>query len=57
MKFETILCEGEALCPKCDGAGGKVTLDHRNWNFITCLKCKGIGKVDWIQKAMGVMNG
>jgi len=40
---------GEEICPACRGIGvepGKSSIEM-------CRTCKGEGKIDWIQKAMG----
>ncbi len=43
---------GEEICPNCHGLG------LRNAIFpsfpLRCRVCRGEGKIDWIQKAMGV---
>jgi len=42
--------EGESICNECNGMG----LHHDPQTYIgICMKCKGAGKLDWIQKAMG----
>ena len=39
------LNEGEEYCNECLGTG---FLNH-----LTCLKCKGSGKLDWVEKVTG----
>jgi len=41
--------EGEELCPICKGSG----IFTKKYSGYICQKCKGRGKIDWIQKAMG----
>ena len=50
--YITIL-PGEEICPICRGIGVK----PGNSSIDLCYRCKGEGKIDWIQKAMGVMDG
>ena len=40
--------EGEMICDKCEGTG---TAKGEEW--ISCSKCLGSGKVDWIENIMG----
>ena len=49
------LNDGEMFCPKCDGKGKlKQTGCYFTTNFVlTCDKCLGDGKIDWIEKATG----
>jgi hypothetical protein len=50
MKIE--LEPGEEICPHCEGKGeepGKYIEGYR----MTCRKCWGEGKLDWIEMAMG----
>jgi DnaJ-class molecular chaperone len=46
---------GEEICPVCKGHGTRTTIGGvRGYNpFGRCGRCKGEGKIDWIQKAMG----
>lgn len=47
------LNEGEIKCPECYG-NKKITdpkLSYIYW--ITCPKCKGKGKLDWIENIVG----
>ena len=46
------LLPGEEICPNCKGSGdgtGKYIEGYR----ITCQRCWGEGKLDWIEMAMG----
>jgi len=52
-----IVKEGEELCPECNGYGIEVgsilnIKDHKK----ICFKCSGHGKVDWIEKAVGIKD-
>ncbi len=52
------LNDGEKFCPKCDGKG-KVKQNgyYLTTNIVlTCDKCLGDGKIDWIEKATGKQN-
>ncbi len=55
------LKKGEILCDKCYGAGcvskkkhTMVDLDHieYDWSY-KCDKCKGTGKLDWVENVVG----
>ena len=49
---ELELLPGEEICPNCKGSGeepGNFVEGFR----ITCHKCWGDGKLDWIEMAMG----
>ena len=43
------LNEGEMVCSKCNGEG-EIPGHRRKF----CPKCKGKGKLDWIENIMGV---
>jgi len=49
--------DGEKFCPKCDGKG---RVPHKWAGYggtrkgsLTCDKCLGEGKIDWIENATG----
>jgi len=43
---------GEIICDKCNGWGNLYSeKDERH--IIRCSKCWGVGKLDWIEKAVG----
>lgn len=43
---------GEIVCDKCNGWGNLYSKgDERH--IIRCNKCWGVGKLDWIEKAVG----
>lgn len=44
------LKEGEVICPKCNGEGKIYGVDY---SYKMCSKCWGVGKLDWIELAMG----
>jgi len=44
------LKEGETICPECKGKG-HFQDDHNN--IQTCEKCKGYGKLDWVEMVVG----
>jgi hypothetical protein len=44
---DVILQDGEMICDKCEGTGETGT------SWVSCGKCLGMGKVDWIENAMG----
>lgn len=47
--------EGEELCPKCNGKGIvplKEVFKTKKVRNLTCSRCYGKGKIDWVQKAM-----
>lgn len=62
------LCSGEKFCRKCNGEG---VVSNRSKNFrplpitaakyLTCSKCFGDGKLDWVEqvtgKALSTMEG
>ena len=53
--MEVELKPGEEICPQCEGTGeepGKFIEGFR----ITCHRCWGDGKLDWIEMAMGKPN-
>lgn len=49
------LNDGEEFCKKCDGRGvvplRKILKEKRVRN-LTCNKCLGKGKIDWVEKVM-----
>jgi hypothetical protein len=50
---------GKIICDKCNGRGEIVepfSESHNSYDcdFITCPKCKGNKKVDWIENVVGV---
>ena len=48
------LLPGEEICPVCKGTGNnQEEKSHSSFTFI-CLRCRGTGKIDWVQKAMGI---
>ena len=49
LQEKITLDEGEDFCPKCEGMGAKTEI-----GFYPCHKCLGKGKLDWIEKIMGV---
>ncbi len=54
--LETLL-PGEEICPDCGGKGGSTLVNsYTNAFFKYCSLCEGRGKIDWIQKAMGVQS-
>lgn len=50
LKRNIKLNPGEEFCPKCNGKGK--TLMKKDVT-LTCSKCYGFGKLDWIENAMG----
>ena len=58
-KRNTVLEKGEEFCPKCGGYGTvPISRDRSNLsrsvkNTLTCDRCFGEGKLDWIEMAMG----
>ncbi|MFW9871520.1 MAG: hypothetical protein ACFFG0_00250 [Candidatus Thorarchaeota archaeon] len=54
------LKEGESFCSKCNGHGlilrpktKRYTLPLTAAKYLTCDKCLGAGKLDWVEKATG----
>lgn len=49
------LKEGEYFCKTCDGAGVVIRSNSTNKKVgkLTCHKCLGEGKLDWVEKAVG----
>ena len=47
--------EGEVICSKCEGER-RISISNEYYSsyIITCPKCHGIGKLDWVSNAMGV---
>jgi len=41
----------EFICEECNGTG-RIKLSNRP-SFIACPKCKGLGKLDWIEYITG----
>ncbi len=55
--FNILLLPGEELCPDCDGDCGFTEEDSTGHAYyVYCELCKGQGKIDWIQKSMGVQS-
>lgn len=53
---EIHLFDGEEICPKCNGLGGKihsVSFKQKYFRICRCRVCGGTGKVDWITAATG----
>ena len=54
---------GEQFCPKCRGSGlvpnRKKSLAWTTAKYLTCDKCLGDGKLDWVEIATGknIMGG
>lgn len=46
------LFPGEEICPKCKGTGIKNKTFDEYGVHARCKKCLGLGKIDWISKAM-----
>ena len=49
---ENDLNEGEVICNKCNGERALDVLSNPEL-MMECPKCKGAGKLDWIQNIMG----
>ena len=51
------LNEGEVICPDCNGEK-KIADPKLNYYvfWIKCPKCKGAGKLDWIENIVGKQN-
>jgi len=48
--------DGEVICDRCDGEGKIETIkpdDYIAVYYIQCPKCRGIGKLDWIENIVG----
>lgn len=43
----------EFVCDECHGTGKVRSLNSRYTLTIKCPKCKGIGKLDWIEYITG----
>jgi len=50
LKQNIWLEKGEQFCEKCKGKG---KVKSSNNSLLICSKCYGVGKLDWIEKAMG----
>lgn len=47
---------GEVICDECEGA---TVIEHRVVNYrqrLTCPKCHGTGKLDWVSIIVGKEN-
>lgn len=45
--------DGEIECPLCKGTGNNPKAEE-NWSLdFICFRCRGTGKLDWIEVAMG----
>ena len=56
-KYKTYihLNEGENFCPNCKGCGLDISIDYyRGFIVLTCSTCLGKGKIDWVEKVVGV---
>ena len=57
MKKRLNLCQGELICPDCDGIGAIKSVDNSYPNTVNfsmiCPKCKGTGKLDWLEVITG----
>lgn len=52
-----VINEGEELCPECNGKGQIPCINHETKtikNILRCHNCQGKGKLDWIEKVVGV---
>jgi Zn finger protein HypA/HybF involved in hydrogenase expression len=52
---------GEVICDECKGRGEVIepfSESHNSYDclFMTCPKCKGYKKLDWIEVATGVIH-
>jgi DnaJ-class molecular chaperone len=44
----------EFICDRCYGTGRVRMTDPRRYKFtVRCPKCKGVGKLDWIEHITG----
>lgn len=43
----------EFTCPDCKGSGINLNVPDESLIVEECEKCKGEGKLDWIEKAVG----
>ncbi len=48
MKKELTINEGEYICSECNGNG-----HIKNEKYISCKRCQGEGKLDWIENIVG----
>lgn len=46
---------GDVLCTECDGEGA-IHSSHPDGASMVCDKCKGYGKLDWIENVTGVKD-
>lgn len=44
---------GEEICPDCKGSGNNSKAEENCSLDFICFRCRGTGKIDWVQKAMG----
>ena len=46
---------GEMICDKCNGSGSCNTKYSQETSpyYVRCPKCKGRGKVDWVENIIG----
>lgn len=48
------LKEGEIVCNDCNGCGEiNIFEDDEDIHYENCSKCKGTGKLDWIEVVVG----
>lgn len=43
----------EFICPDCKGTGTDQKQSKESTIIKECIKCRGEGKLDWIEKAVG----
>lgn len=52
--------DGEIICKKCEGTGKTIFTEQRGKGFypikIQCTRCKGEGKLDWIENLVGMKS-
>jgi len=49
----TELKEGEIKCLECKGTGNNPKAEENSSIDFICFRCRGTGKLDWIELAMG----